>query len=236
MNEKKLIKYIEIILGAAAIYSSILFLLKIYSFDIYNFLITLNPLLTVIASLILVVITYQYVIETKLIAESNQKNLANTEKNSNILEKTMKYQALAQVQKDYRSAEMMVAIDALWNFYRKCVEEGQDIKNEFKIQVEIDKSKRLKIENTLNYKRRLLTHFYVHLGSIHANEILPDYMIFDWWDENDFDMIEKFIIPLQEAAAEIHGLTAKTNEALQNLRKLKEDCRIYTEKKKKQNI
>jgi len=147
-----------------------------------------------------------------------------------ISRKTMRLQALHDVQKDYRSAEMMIAIKDLWDFYRECEKYGSDLKEEFLKRKRDEDNKHMKTEETLNYKRRLLTHFYYHLSALHVHGILPKKMIFDWWMPNDFKMIDKFIIPLQEALNEQFGFSEKEfNVFKKYLRKLKEDCDKYYE-------
>lgn len=161
-----------------------------------------------------------------------------------ISRKTLRHQVLLDVRKDYRSAEMTSAIDELWEFYRDCNEKKKDdinlLKEEYKKRVGAEKAKisnstdPMKVEDGLNYKRRLVTHFYSHLASINRYGILPPKMIFDWWLPVDLEMIENFIIPLQEASLEMHGVSKEhIKPAMQPLEKLKEDCDYYHDEENK---
>jgi hypothetical protein len=208
-----------------------------------------SGLFTVSATLFLVCITIYYANATKKMADSTQhmatltqSNIDNTKETIKVMNETKYHQVLTNIQTDYRSPEMMLAISGLWDFYRKCENlhkekhlkidfekylKGQFIRRYNKEKKEIDRTE-LNVVDSLNYKRRLLTHFYSHLASLHVHEILPENMIFDWWKPNDLKMIDKFIIPLQEAVDKKFGHTKKELYVFKkHLKKLKEDCDSY---------
>ncbi len=133
-------------------------------------------------------------------------------------------------EKEYWSEEMMIAIKDLWDFYRECEKYDCDIKTEFLKRKNEEENPFIEPEDTLNYKRRLLTHYYHHLSALYFHRILPKKMIFDWWMPNDLKIIDLIIIPLQEALNEQFGFSEKElNVFKKYLRKLKEDCDKYYE-------
>ncbi len=150
---------------------------------------------------------------------------------------TLRHQVLLDIRKDYRSSEMMSAIAELNDFYRGCKEETDDIaffKTKYAERVDDDDKKisdsanTMKIEDGLNYKRRLLTHFYSYLAAINRHGMLPPKMIFDWWIPDDTKMIEKFIIPLENGYLKKYGVVDEhINFVMQPLKELNEDCKYY---------
>jgi hypothetical protein len=148
--------------------------------------------------------------------------------------KTMHYQILHEVQNDYRSSDIMASIAALQEKYKECFCQNKNFKKEFIKQYEKErKDKTLPIEKTLNYHRRNLTYFYSNLAFLHEYEIFTSKMIFNWWTPSDFEMIDKIIIPLQEAIGEHLGSPEEeTKFALRCLKKIKSDSEIYFQKNK----
>lgn len=156
-----------------------------------------------------------------------------------ISRRNLYHQALIDIQKDYRSSEMMSALDVIWDFYRECNNKKNDVDylkeqyetrvNEERERIYNPKSKNpMKVEEGLNYKRRLITHFYIHLASIYKHRILPRKMIFDWWTPFDFEIFNKLIIPLQQKASEHPGTPKKeTKFALEPLIELEYECNLY---------
>jgi hypothetical protein len=158
------------------------------------------------------------------------------------MNQTKWHQVLTELQTDFRSLEMMVAISELWDFYRKCkkIYKERHLKIDFEKYLKTEFIRRYNkeqkdIENgdlgrkeCLNYKRRLLSHFYFHLASLHEHDILPEEIIFDWWMPNDLKMIDKIIIPLQEAINKKFAFSEKEIYVYKKyLKKLKEDCDNY---------
>jgi hypothetical protein len=156
-----------------------------------------------------------------------------------ISRRSLHHQVLLDIRKDYRSAEMMSAIAELNDFYRDCKEEKDDVdffKKKYAERIDDDDKKisdstsnnTMKIEDSLSYKRRLLTHFYSYLAAIHRHGMLPPKMIFDWWIPDDTKMIEKFIIPLEKVYLTKYEVIEKHIDfAMQPLKELKEDCDYY---------
>ncbi|MCK4332627.1 MAG: hypothetical protein KAV40_03505 [Thermoplasmatales archaeon] len=149
----------------------------------------INVFLTLFLTMILIAITYSYY---------------------DITTKTMWHQALPDVQKDYRSAEMLSAIETLWNFYRDCKSRKLSLSKEYENRVNAEKiqisQRHIKIDEGLSYKRRLVTHFYYHLGDIYKRGILPEKIIFDHWNPVDLDIIFDIIIPLDKKQEKMVGL------------------------------
>jgi len=148
-----------------------------------------------------------------------------------ISRRILKFQVLYELQKDYRSGQMMSAIATLREFDRYCDSNKLNLKDEFlkRFQSEGEQvAKGKKIETTLNYKRRLVTNFYIYLASLYANKILPPELIFDLWLPSDFEMFDKFLIPLHQTLDEFLKVPQEeTNFTIRHLNTLKEDGLAY---------
>jgi hypothetical protein len=150
-----------------------------------------------------------------------------------ISKKTMDYKMLHDLQTDYRSPDMMKSIAVLQEKYKECYCKSKNLKKEFIRVYEKERKDGISLEETLNYHRRNLTYFYSNLAFLYAYGILTDEMIFNWWTPSDFEMIDKFIIPLQEAIGEHLGSsTEETKFALRYLHKIKNDSIDYFQKNK----
>jgi len=224
----------------------ILFILLIHIFgwieisQSLSLIIEYGPIFTLLATLMLVTITAHYSFSTKKMADSTEKNVKIAKKTTETMNQAMWHQVLQDIKKDYRSPEMMSAIDALWDFYKDCQSKKLDYKKEYKIRYKDEKNKisnnKMNIQDGLNYKRRLLTHFYIHLASIYKNGMLPPKMIFDWWGPSDFQMFDKFLIPLQKEMSKMLGTPIKETEiAIEPLNELKTACDLYYKENKFKN-
>jgi len=161
--------------------------------------------------------------------------------------RSLHHQALLDIHKDYRSPEMLSALDGIWKFYinfrknhpnlkidSKDFKEGlkAEYKNIRKKQNKSIANRKLNVEESLNYKRRLVTHFYIHLASIHKHKILPDKMIFDWWTPSDFKTFE-IIMTLEKAMLETSEINPENARfAFEPLLELEADCKLYFDKNK----
>ena len=122
----------------------------------------------------------------------------------------MIHHALEDVQKDYRSLEMLCAIERLWQLYRnrgkkKLAEKYEEIRNEEEEWVSsLDKQKRVEAEqNTLHYQRRLVSLFYQHVAALYINKILPKGIVFKTWSETDLRIIPEIIVPIENKLREV---------------------------------
>jgi hypothetical protein len=210
-------------------------------------------LFSVSATLFLVSITAYYSYATKKMADSTQQNAELTQKNINNTKDTIKvmnetkwHQVITDIQSDYRSPQMMLAISEVWNFYRKCEDEYKEkhLKMDFtkyvtmkfmrkyhKEKKEIDNGQDIK--SSLNFYRRELTHFYFHVAILYVHGIIPKNLIFDWWMPNDLVIIDKVLLPCHEALKkEISSLKKGFSEKelyvfKKYLRTLVDDCEEY---------
>lgn len=127
-----------------------------------------------------------------------------------IAKKTMIHQALLDVQKDYRSPQMLYAVRTLWQFYReygkeRLIEEYEKIrKSEEQWISNLDKQKRIEAEqSTLHYQRRLVSHFYQHLAALYVNGILSKDIVYSNWPEENLRIIPEILIPIEDKLYEV---------------------------------
>ena len=145
--------------------------------------------LTLFLSTCLLYVTYLYVITSR---------------------KTMWHQALLEVNKDYRSEDMMDAVQGLWDFrrkYEKEVKKEEETKDEKELEGKIkDRVKEKFFEGLdkdenwkLDIQRRMVTYFYLHLAVLYKHEILTKAIISDIFTKENREIIEKIIIPIEQA-------------------------------------
>lgn len=121
-----------------------------------------------------------------------------------VARKAMLHHALLDVERDYRSPEMLYAVRTLWQFYKEhgreaLVEKYDEIrKREEQWVSSLGKQKRLEAEQaTLHYQRRLVSHFYRHLAALCVNDILPRDIVYSKWSEADLTIIPEILIPIE---------------------------------------
>ena len=165
--------------------------------------------------------------------------------------KDIRHQALLNIHKEFRSPEMLSALDGVWEFYydfkdkhlnlqKNPIKFNESLKEEYKTRHKKERKQLgLDTKNSLNYKRRYITHFYIYLASLHKHEILPEEMMFDWWTSSNFRIFQDILIPLQEAASEICDPEHQENTpeelkfTLEPLLRLQYDSIQYHKKNKK---
>jgi hypothetical protein len=124
--------------------------------------------------------------------------------------KAMMFQGLVDVQKDYRSSEMLHAVKTLWDFYRQegkanFVEKYEERRKQDDERItKIRETERLKAEQcTLHYLRRVVSHFYQHLGALYKNGVLPKSIVYDSWSEQDLKIIPEILVPIENKLRQV---------------------------------
>jgi len=143
-----------------------------------------------------------------------------------ITRRNLIYQVLVNLQMEYRSPQMQYAVMTLRDFYRdECDKDEETLMKKYgekydeeKEWLEKQKEKYFKrqilqiwpkekpveaLETTLDYQRRLVSHFYDHLATLYTNNIVPSPIIFATWSEKDLSIIPKIIIPMENKLTEI---------------------------------
>ena len=161
----------------------------------------------------------------------------------NTARKTLLHHILSDIQRDYRSAEMLHAISRLWNFYRKhgsnkFVAKYEKIrKADEKSEIEQIKHQGQSQQITLHYQRRLVSHFYRHLATLYNERILPGRILYSIWGETDLEIIPKVLIPIENRVRQdLTGMPQNPISDSHPLMKLYWDSKQYGEKAKKPGV
>ena len=118
------------------------------------------------------------------------------------------YQVLASVQHDYRSPEMLHAVDSLWQLYRDSnqdentlVEKYNTIRIEQMSWVQSQaKEKEIEcVQATLHCQRRTITSFYQHLASLYIYNLISGKIIYRTWGEKTLRIIPKILVPIENS-------------------------------------
>lgn len=119
------------------------------------------------------------------------------------------YQNLLERINFYFSAEMMVAVRSMWSFYRKYgdpefLDKYIEVMNrEAKEIKSMSPSERLEYERlSLHNQRRMVTQFWRGLSILMKTSLLPKNAVFKWWAQDDVDIVQRIVIPLENRIAD----------------------------------
>jgi len=152
--------------------------------------------------------------------------------------KTVIYQAIDGILKEYKSSQMLVAVKRLWDLYKdtpdmKFVDEYFKIWNkeneEYNAQP-IEK-KQVYLEHSIHYQRRIVSIFYQNIAKMYKNKIIKKEEIYRLWSESDLQIIPKILMPINKRLdtklQKSENDRSKNNEALQ---KLYDDSKLFEAK------
>ena len=157
-----------------------------------------------IASAIAAIASAYYAHKSAMSAESANRTAESANRTA---ESARLYQVLADVLMEYRSAEMLHGVRALWDFYRKHTD---DLVDAYQAQLQQDSTtianlppdKTLDAEKaTLHFKRRLVSQFYQLLAGLYELNVIPKHILYTYWSEGDLRIIPKILMPLEISLA-----------------------------------
>jgi hypothetical protein len=135
---------------------------------------------------------------------------------SQIAEASLRFQVLLPALFEYRSAEMLVAIRALWEFARA---HPNDLAGAFKAQRERDQQHLATLKGneqlaflrtTLDYHRRQVSQFYGFLTSVYDEGGSQRKWIYTHWGRSDLKIIPEVIVPMEKALGQTIGAPASS--------------------------
>ena len=135
---------------------------------------------------------------------------------------------LWRLQQDYRSAEMLLAIEALWHFYdnnkSNFVEEYMNVcESEYNKIIEMEPEQQATATTgRLHYKRRIVSHFFQSLAVLRDLEAIEDRMLYSHWPERILRIIPVILIPIETKLAEVLKTEASFRETKERLNRLYE--------------
>ena len=120
-----------------------------------------------------------------------------------ISKRRMIHTFLMDVERRYNSLEIFCAVKTLWDFYRdndktKLVEVFAQVydKDETTFSNIAKEEKMLFLQNTLNYQRRIVTHFYTNLAVLYRCKIFSGKLVYKKWTQDDLEIIPRILAPL----------------------------------------
>jgi hypothetical protein len=141
------------------------------------------------------------------------------------------HQVLVNILMEYRSAEMLLAVRTLWDFYRANPNSFVDVyestrKREADTTAALSPDQRLQAERaTLHYQRRLVSQFYAFLAGLYELGIIPKQILYTYWGEGDLRIIPTILIPIETRLAAALSTSRAPNPTLERMRKLYDDSR-----------
>lgn len=127
------------------------------------------------------------------------------------------YQNLHERISLYFGPEMHLAIKQLWSHYR---ENGEDkfvdkyieiMQNDNQRLAECEPKDQVEFQrSTLHYQRRLVYSFWRGLAILMIHKLVPTKAVYNFWNQDDIEIIGKVLIPIEDKLAEYLG-TGKLN-------------------------
>jgi len=152
-------------------------------------------------TLALIVITGAYVILTGLILRTMQEE-------SRKATAARVHDLLWRLLMEYRSVEMLLAVDSLWQLHRDhptdLADEYERIRNRERAAIQALPSAQQSeaTSGCLHHRRRLVSHFYQFLAAIREREAIPDGILYAHWVETDLKVLPTIVIPIEERLAQ----------------------------------
>ena len=178
---------------------------------------TVSDLLT----LVLVLVTAVYVFSTTRILKTMRDEAHKTAM-------ARLNDLLWRLQQDYRSAEMLLASEALWRFYddnkSNFVEEYMNAcESEYNKIIEMAPEQQVAATTgRLHYKRRIVSHFFQSLAVLRDLEAIEDRMLYSHWPERILRIIPIILIPIETKLAEVLKTESSFRETKERLNRLYE--------------
>jgi len=122
--------------------------------------------------------------------------------------KALNLQVLLNMGMEYRSPQMLYAIDKLWQLYKDhptdFVKKYLEIRDEGQ-RCLASMDEEMKFENyryTLHNQRRLISHFYQCLANLYVKKIFPKDILYRIWTEAELRIIPEILIPIEKKLQE----------------------------------
>ena len=144
----------------------------------------------------------------------------------------MIHQVLRDILMEYRSAEMLLAVNTLWVFYREHPEdfvrkyEETRRRDEGGIAKLPPKERAEVLRSTLDYLRRFVSHYYALLGGLYELKIITKDILYTYWSGDDLRIIPEILIPIERKLAETVGTLVEHDKGLARMKKLYDDGRF----------
>jgi hypothetical protein len=117
------------------------------------------------------------------------------------------HQVLIDVMRDYRSGEMLHAINSLWRlrnehgdqFVQVYLEQWQ--RDNERIARLPDEQQLAAVQATLHYRRRTVKEFFNLLAGLYELGVFPREILYTYWSDAELRIIPEILIPLETAVA-----------------------------------
>jgi ABC-type multidrug transport system fused ATPase/permease subunit len=121
------------------------------------------------------------------------------------------HQALATALLEYRSIEMFAAVKHLWTFHRAHRDGLENAYERIKKEDEdriasLPEKERLAAEAlTLHYRRQLVSRFYQFLAGLVNEEIVPEKLVYRYWNRGQLRIIPQVLEPIEKILDETYN-------------------------------
>ncbi len=145
-------------------------------------------------------------------------------------EQALLHQTLVNVLSEYRAAEMLVAIESLWDFKD---EHPNDLGAAYETRRKEDKEmlqsvplrdRMESLRTTIHYRRRLVSQFYGLLAGLYKEGVIPKKTLYTHWTAGDLRIIPQVLIPIEKALGMALGRSPSgMSPSLQRMQDLYDD-------------
>jgi hypothetical protein len=136
---------------------------------------------------------------------------------------------LFELLEDFRSAEMMLALVALWRFRRDHGDQFVQAyletwrKDDERIARLPPEQQVAALHATLHYRRRVVKEFYNSLAGLYELGVLPAKVVYTYWSTAELRIIPEILIPLETAVARELRIETELGDWFRRLQRLYDD-------------
>ena len=139
------------------------------------------------------------------------------------------HQVLVSIMQDFRSDDMLLAINSLWRFR---AEHGDQFVQKYLEQWRSDNERIAALPEgeqlaamhaTLHYRRRIVKEFYNLLAGLYELGVFPKEILYTYWSKAELKIIPEILIPLETAVGRELRTETELGGWFRRLRRLYDD-------------
>ena len=121
-------------------------------------------------------------------------------------------QIMDGLMKEYRSPEILSALNHLYRFQKECLRNKIDIKIAYDRKYKIDQDTISEMDPkdsgnfeaaSLHNHRRIVSQFYIRMYWLIKHGAVPSHLVFSYWNDTDLDiLVRKILVPIEKDPSE----------------------------------
>lgn len=131
----------------------------------------------------------------------------------------------------YYSDEVQRGVERLWKLYRESGNNLDKFLDAYMEAVDSESRQNIQVKDSLHFQRRRVSQFYRSLGNFLHYDLLPRKMVYQWWAQDDVDIVERLLIDVENRIARSIGVSELNPESEPLYYIVKNKHRFYKTKK-----